>query len=325
MDGGRQIEVGRALPREAVMAVRAIRGFRPLEPASLEEEEEEEEEEQKEEEEVADGRSEAEILADLRRKAETEDDSESRRLLEPSKADMRQLAFILANVSDSLDQQPEAALSIVSQNMGWLFARDVPALTQMLLQEYPALRQDTGMMRGYMFALDFLEAVGSETSKLLKKNQRGLKLLFDAMKISEAEVNRVIEDNSKELTSPEFLVYLDSEIQAQDTNSPLEGLLVTLKLRLLEEAGRSLGYDVSVIPKLAAEEDPAELRRKTVEHVQSYESVGGKELFLQALRLMRKEMAKRYTRIDPLLLLNLDEVEKITLGLIRQCQDEENA
>lgn len=272
----------------------------------------------------ADGRSEAEILADLRSNAEM-DGSESRRLLEPSKADMRQLAFILANVSDSLDQQPEAALSIVSQNMGWLFARNVPALTQMLLQEYPALRQDTGMMRGYMFTLDFLEAVGSETSKLLKKNQRGLKLLFDAMKVSEAEVNRVIEDNSKELTSPEFLVYLDSEIQAQDTNSPLEGLLVTLKLRLLEEAGRSLGYDVSVIPKLAAEEDPAELRRKTVEHVQSYESVGGKELFLQALRLMRKEMAKRYARIDPLLLLNLDEVEKITLGLIQQCQDEENA
>ena len=301
----------------------AIRSLRPLEAEQLvdtEGDEEEDDDNEGEEENLGDGRVEAQVVANLKRRSM---EAEGRSLLEPTKADMKQMAFILANVSDSLDQQPEVALSAASQNMGWLFARDVPTLTQMLLTEYPSLRQDTGMLRGYMFLLDFLEAVGKETSSLLKKNQKALKLLFDAMKVSEAEVDRTIAEHANELTSPEFLLYLDSEIEAQDTNTPMEGLLVTVKLRLLEEAGRALGYDVTIIPKLASEEDPAELRRKTLEHVQSYESLGGKELFLQALRLMRREMKMRYNNIDPLLLLNLDEVEKITLGLIQRGRKEE--
>jgi len=39
---------------------------------------------------------------------------------------MEQMAFILANVSTSLDSAPEVALTIASKEMGWLFARDVP-------------------------------------------------------------------------------------------------------------------------------------------------------------------------------------------------------
>ena len=41
----------------------------------------------------------------------------------------------------------------------------------MLLNEFPSFRQDTVMMRSYMFLLDFLEAVGKETSKMLKLQQ----------------------------------------------------------------------------------------------------------------------------------------------------------
>jgi hypothetical protein len=40
----------------------------------------------------------------------------------------------------------------------------------------------------------------------------------------------------------------------------------------------------------------AELRRKTVEHLKTYD-IAGKELFLQALRLMRAEMTKRYGQV----------------------------
>ena len=39
-------------------------------------------------------------------------------------------------------------------------------------------------------------------------------------------------------------------------------MLVTTKLRLLDEVGKGMGVDVMVLPKLAAEENPAELRRK---------------------------------------------------------------
>lgn len=40
----------------------------------------------------------------------------------------------------------------------------------------------------------------------------------------------------------------------------------------------------------------AEMRKKTVAHLKSYD-VAGRELFLQALRLMRSEMTKRYSQV----------------------------
>eukprot|EP00597_Dinobryon_sp_UTEXLB2267_P002253 CAMPEP_0170067922 /NCGR_PEP_ID=MMETSP0019_2-20121128/7074_1 /TAXON_ID=98059 /ORGANISM="Dinobryon sp., Strain UTEXLB2267" /LENGTH=85 /DNA_ID=CAMNT_0010275405 /DNA_START=580 /DNA_END=833 /DNA_ORIENTATION=+ len=84
----------------------------------------------------------------------------------------------------------------------------------------------------------------------------------------------------------------------------MESLLVTVKLRLLDEQGKRLGVDVMILPKLAAEEDPSELRRKTILHLESYDNTG-KLLFLQTLKLLRKEMLKRYQNVDPLLVMNL--------------------
>lgn len=59
-------------------------------------------------------------------------------------------------------------------------------LTEQLLSEFPVLRQDSGMMRAYMFVLDFLETVSRETAKRLKANQSLLRYLLEAAKISEA-------------------------------------------------------------------------------------------------------------------------------------------
>jgi hypothetical protein len=295
-----------ARPSVSSMQPRAIRNLRPLDPAPSSSPSSFSTEKRREE----------EILGSLKQ--------EQKKVLEPTFEDMKKVAFILANVSDSLDTNPEIALTVCSQNMGWLFARDLPGLAQMLLTEYPALRQDTGMMRGYMFLLDFLEAVGSETSKLLKKNQDAMKSLLDAMKTSEQAVDQVMESNEV-LKSPEFLVYLDSEIQTAEPNGPMESLLVTVKLRLLEELGKKFGYDTTIIPKLAAEENPADLRRKTIEHLQSYDGVGGKDLFLQALRMMKKEMKKRYTQVDPLLLMNLSEIEKIAQEMLKREMEAEES
>lgn len=44
----------------------------------------------------------------------------------PNFDDMKRLAYILANVTDHLDASPDIALSIASQEMGWLYSRDVP-------------------------------------------------------------------------------------------------------------------------------------------------------------------------------------------------------
>ena len=185
-----------------------------------------------------------------------------RTLMEPTFADMKEMAFLLANVTEHLDTQPELAMTVASQRMGWLYSRDVPKLTQMLLQEFPSFREDQGMMRAYMFLIDFLEAVVTETSSMQKTNQKLLRLVLEGAKVSEQQLDLVIQENRGPLTRPEFLLYLDAEIDNQDYNSPLENMLITTKLRLLDEVGKGMGIDVMVLPKLAAEENPAELRRK---------------------------------------------------------------
>lgn len=183
-------------------------------------------------------------------------------LLEPTFADMKEMAFILANITEHLDTQPEVAITIASQRMGWLYSRNIPKLTQMLLQEFPGFRQDESMMRAYLFLLDFLEAVVKETNDLQETNQKALRILLEAAKTSEQQVDLVIMDSKEQLTKPEFMLYLDAEIESQDPNSPLENMLVTIKLRLLDEIGKGMGVDVMILPKLAAEDDPTELRRK---------------------------------------------------------------
>lgn len=51
------------------------------------------------------------------------------RLSPPNREDMHHLAYLLANMTDHLDTAPEVALTIVSQEMGWLFSKDVPRFT----------------------------------------------------------------------------------------------------------------------------------------------------------------------------------------------------
>lgn len=238
-------------------------------------------------------------------------------LLEPTFDDMKQVAFILANITEFLDVQPEKALTVASKHMGWLYARNVPKLTEMMLQEFPQIRNDKMMMRAYMFLVDFLEAVVKETATMLKKNQESLRKILEAAKKSEEALNSILQSDSNDLTSQEFLVYLDSEIEGQDAKSPMKSLLVTIKLRILDEIGKSMGIDVTILPKLASEDSPSELKRKTIMYLKSYNRQG-KELFLQVLRITLLEMKQRYQQLDPILLKNLGEIEKLTIGLIDQ-------
>lgn len=48
------------------------------------------------------------------------------KLVAPNREDMHHLAYLLANMTDHLDTAPEVALTIASQEMGWLFSKDVP-------------------------------------------------------------------------------------------------------------------------------------------------------------------------------------------------------
>lgn len=230
--------------------------------------------------------------------------------------DMRQWALILNNVTDHIDiNKPEVALSEISKHMGWLYSRDIPKLTEMLMKEFPEIREFEGVGRAYRFILDFLEVVAKETNTMMASHQLSIKKLLEASKISEKAIDKLLEKENSQFTSSDFLVFLDCEIESQEENSPMQNLLVTIKLRILDEIGRNLGVDVMILPKLASEGNPAELKRKTVEHLKSYDRAG-KELFLQTLQIMRGEMKRRYNNVDPLLSLNLEQIEKIAKGLL---------
>ena len=118
----------------------------------------------------------------------------------PVREDMEKLAIMLANITEYLDTQPEKAMTIASKDMAWLYQRDVPKLTQMLLNEVPAVRQDNAMMRAYMFLIDFLEAVGKETTAMLKQNQETFRKLLEAAKASEKALDAHIAANTQKVT-----------------------------------------------------------------------------------------------------------------------------
>jgi hypothetical protein len=49
------------------------------------------------------------------------------------------------------------------------------------------------MMRAYMFLIDFLEAVVTETSTMQKTNQKLLRLVLEGAKVSEQQLDLVIQ------------------------------------------------------------------------------------------------------------------------------------
>lgn len=247
-------------------------------------------------------------------------DKQAIKYLPLSTPDMKHLAFLLANISDHIDTNPALAVSTVTREMGWLYSRNVTGLTNMLLQQFPEFRSDKGMMRSYMFVMDFLEVIVEETQAMIKKHQNTLRLILEAAKIGESRVDEVLFQNREEVVSPDFMVYLDSEIESIDTEAEgeaayqasaraMEQMLVTVKLRVLDEVGRSLGIDVQELPRLAAENDPTQLREKTLAHIQGH-GPAGRQLLLQTLRIMNKELAKRYQQVDATLQERLRQVEE---------------
>ncbi len=70
----------------------------------------------------------------------------------------------------------------------------------MLLKEYPDLRTDRLMMEAFMFIIDFLEAVAKETNSVIDINQKLLKKILEAAKISERKIDEVLINNIREVS-----------------------------------------------------------------------------------------------------------------------------
>lgn len=109
--------------------------------------------------------------------------------------------------------------------------------------------------------------------------------------------------------------YVNSELQGTTAGSPAEDVLSTIRLRLLELVGEGLSPDVAVLPRLLSEDSPEGLRRATHDYLREF-STPGKDLFLLNLRLLRKEMGKKYNGVDPELVQRMDQVEEAVVDAI---------
>mmetsp|Transcript_18640 Transcript_18640/g.32305 ORF Transcript_18640/g.32305 Transcript_18640/m.32305 type:complete len:147 (+) Transcript_18640:657-1097(+) len=141
-------------------------------------------------------------------------------------------------------------------------------------------------------------------------------LLFEISSCS--SVGLTLIDILHQLLSPNFLVYLDAEVQGAERDSSAEHMLVIIQLKLLAEQGRSMGVDVNLLPQLAAETDPVERRRKTTQHLQNYDKIGRK-LFAQTVRVVLEGMETRYKDIDPALIVNMKEIQTVAEEFLLKC------
>lgn len=62
------------------------------------------------------------------------------------------------------------------------------------------LREDKMMLEAFMFLMDFLEAVTTETTAMLQKNQQSLKMVLEAAKVSESILDQYIQVNNKNVS-----------------------------------------------------------------------------------------------------------------------------
>ena len=159
--------------------------------------------------------------------------------------------------------------------------------------------------------VDFLEAVVVETESMLQRRRETLRIILEAAKLGEDALNNVISLNYHDISDPEFLVFLDSEIDCQSINSSLEALLVTIKLRVLDEIGFRKGVDITMIPKLAAESNDDIMRINTLKYLKNFD-LEGQELFLVSLKTVVREIETRYIQMDGDLLVNLKKIEDTT-------------
>lgn len=96
--------------------------------------------------------------------------------------------------------------------------------------------QDTKM--AYVFVSTVMGTISSQTKSFNDGNRQLMRGILDAVRVSESQVDHFFSTNLEELSKPEFLLFLDTELESCKENPSMENLLVTVKLKVLEEYGR---------------------------------------------------------------------------------------
>lgn len=71
----------------------------------------------------------------------------------------------------------------------------------MVLAEQPAVRENEGMMHAYLFILDFLDTVTSESKQQMQENQALLRFLLEAAAKSGQELDDYIAQNAEDVSN----------------------------------------------------------------------------------------------------------------------------
>lgn len=150
-------------------------------------------------------------------------------------------------------------LSVLSSSLGWLLSHNLPQLFDDMSElDRVELRPSFGLV------LDFLEMNALETRALVSTHQLVLKKLLQAAQISESTLQEFLSKEGPQVTSPGFLTYLESEVEAQSSDGPARATLQVIQMMVLEELGRSRGQgeDILAIPRLASEASEELIRLK---------------------------------------------------------------
>lgn len=176
--------------------------------------------------------------------------------LEPTLKDAQTLLDLLLRLLEPLQKSNvPVALAIVGEQMGWLYNRRLPQLMKMAIEDFQLEESNSKLPihQAYTFVLDYLEVTAKEVELMVQGNQLLLRKLFEAAKISEKTLNQFMEREKEKLVSPEFLVFLEAEMESCPTNSPAEKTILTIKLKILDEIGKTKSNDVQAIARISSE------------------------------------------------------------------------
>jgi hypothetical protein len=230
--------------------------------------------------------------------------------------DMEQLRTIFETTASAIESDNvEQALSTVSKNLRFLFGKNIPKLTEMMLQEHTSLRQSKSTMQAYYLIITTMDVMAREKKEMIGKSQELLRELLLAAKVSESHLKIFLENNLNKFSSLEFSLFLDAEIKNAPYQSQIEQLLLMIKLTILEMRGKELGVDIKALATLAATNNEEELKRKTLNHIAEYDR-NARDLLVQSIRMNIQEIQKHPEPVDPVLIINLKEIERIVVESI---------
>eukprot|EP01033_Poteriospumella_lacustris_P008588 gene8588-6181_t len=237
---------------------------------------------------------------------------------EPTPSDMEALKNIYSDMATAIEgENVEQALRLVSSNVGFVFRKNIPKLTEMMLRRYPELRANEYVLQAYYLILNAMEALAAEKKQMVERNQAVLRELVMAAKVSEAQLRSFLAANVDKISSLDFSLFLDAEIQDAEYQSPAEQVLLAIKLNVLEARAQRLGVDVRALPALAASSTADEMRQKTLAHIARYDR-DARELLVQSIRLHIGQLAKRSDEVDPQLAANLRDIEDIVASSVAE-------